>query len=152
MHLVFHCDAALLSDHVLLQWVPFARWECLNCDLMIFRFRSADPSYMKLYQSEVEAFKDRLRKRGKDKRDAAIEEYEAEEKAKRIAASPGGLDPQEVYDSLPDVSWAFRHHFIAMMYGKQNIARTGMGEEVQHPNLRRSSEKVGVAGTLSLVA
>lgn len=57
-----------------------------------------------MFREEVEAFKDRLRKRGKDKRDAAIAEQEADEKAKRIAASPGGLDPQEVFDSLPQVS------------------------------------------------
>ncbi|VDN18657.1 unnamed protein product [Gongylonema pulchrum] len=60
------------------------------------KFRAADPSYLKVFRQEVDAFCDRLRKRGKDKRDAAIAEYEAEEKAKRIAASPGGLDPQEM--------------------------------------------------------
>uniref|UniRef100_A0A914ZYM4 Hsp90 chaperone protein kinase-targeting subunit n=1 Tax=Parascaris univalens TaxID=6257 RepID=A0A914ZYM4_PARUN len=65
------------------------------------KFRCADPSYMVMFREEVEAFKDRLRKRGKDKRDAAVAEQEADEKAKRIAASPGGLDPQEVFDGLP---------------------------------------------------
>lgn len=58
-----------------------------------------------MFTQEVEGFCERLRKRGKDKREAAIAEYEAEEKAKRIAASPGGLDPQEVYESLPAVSF-----------------------------------------------
>lgn len=71
--------------------------------MLMYRFRAADPSYAKMFRQEVDAFCDRLRKRGKDKRDAAIAEYEAEEKAKRIAASPGGLDPQEVYESLPKV-------------------------------------------------
>lgn len=66
------------------------------------KFRSADPSYLKMFHEEVDGFRDRLRKRGKDKRDQAIAEYEAEEKAKRIAASPGGLDPQDVYESLPE--------------------------------------------------
>ncbi len=69
----------------------------------MFRFRAADPTYMKAFREEVEAFQDRLRKRAKDKRDAAIAEYEAEEKRKRIAASPGGVDPQEVYEELPQV-------------------------------------------------
>jgi hypothetical protein len=31
-----------------------------------------------------------------------MEEHEKEEKAKRIAASPAGLDPQEVFESLPE--------------------------------------------------
>ncbi|VDN05383.1 unnamed protein product [Thelazia callipaeda] len=66
------------------------------------KFRAADPTYAKMFHQEVDSFCDRLRKRGRDKRDAAIAEYEAEEKAKRIAASPGGLDPQEVYESLPE--------------------------------------------------
>jgi cell division cycle protein 37 len=51
----------------------------------------------------VNAFKERLRKRAKDKREEAIDEMEAQEKAKRIAASPGGLDPLEVLESLPEV-------------------------------------------------
>jgi cell division cycle protein 37 len=58
---------------------------------------------MKMYYDEVEAFKDRLRKRAKDKREAALNEYETDEKAKRIKQSPGGLDPQDVFDSLPEV-------------------------------------------------
>uniref|UniRef100_A0A915DRN1 Hsp90 chaperone protein kinase-targeting subunit n=1 Tax=Ditylenchus dipsaci TaxID=166011 RepID=A0A915DRN1_9BILA len=62
----------------------------------------ADPSYMKMYKEEVDAFKGRLRKRAQDKRDAAVNELEATAKAKRIAESPGGLDPQEVLDSLPE--------------------------------------------------
>lgn len=56
-----------------------------------------------MYQDEVEAFRDRLRKRAQEKREAAVEELDAEAKAKRIAESPGGLDPQEVLDSLPEV-------------------------------------------------
>ena len=93
---------------------------------------------MKMFKDEVASFQDRLRRRAKEKRDAAIAEYEAEEKVenqflrikvsknlllvilmfstksrnlflkvelfqeKRIAAAPGGLDPIEVYDSLPE--------------------------------------------------
>lgn len=60
--------------------------------------------YMKMYDDEVNSFCERLQERAKDKREAAEAEYEAEEKKKRIAASPGGLDPQEVYESLPEVS------------------------------------------------
>lgn len=56
-----------------------------------------------MYSDEVEAFKERLRKRARDKREEAISEIEAEEKAKRIESSPGGLDPLEVLESLPEV-------------------------------------------------
>lgn len=45
---------------------------------------------MKLYQDELCSFMERLKKRGKDKRDDALREYEAEEKEKRVKESPGG--------------------------------------------------------------
>ena len=69
----------------------------------MLRITAAEHMYMKMYQEEVESFKERLRKRAKDKREAAIDELEVQEKAKRIAASPGGVDPLEVLESLPEV-------------------------------------------------
>lgn len=68
---------------------------------------------MKHFHDEVASFQNRLRLRAKQvlytycwdflpwsisfqKRDDALAEYEAEEKQKRIAEAPGGLDPQEV--------------------------------------------------------
>ncbi|MCP9262325.1 Hsp90 co-chaperone Cdc37 [Dirofilaria immitis] len=98
------------------------------------KFRAADPSYAKMFRQEVDAFCDRLRKRGKDKRDAAIAEYEAEEKAKRIATSPGGLDPQEVYESLPeDMRAAFDSQEVARL---QEVAEK-MDREVFTYHLQR---------------
>lgn len=58
---------------------------------------------MKMFHDEVDAFRDRIRKRADDKREAMINEIEEKAKAKRIAESPGGLDPQEVFESLPEV-------------------------------------------------
>lgn len=58
---------------------------------------------MKMYTDEVDSFRDRLKKRARDKIEQAINEAESEAKAKRIAESPGGLDPQEVFDALPEV-------------------------------------------------
>ncbi|KAE9552861.1 hypothetical protein FO519_003926 [Halicephalobus sp. NKZ332] len=66
------------------------------------KIRAADTHYMKMYRDEVESFQARLRKRAKDKIDAAVEEMEADDRQKRIEASPGGLDPQEVFNSLPE--------------------------------------------------
>jgi len=94
------------------------------------KIRLADPSYMKMYFDEVDAFKGRLRKRAKDKRDAAINEYEAEERAKRIAESPGGLDPQVVLESLPEaMQEAFRTQSIERMY---EVAEKMDAEVFQH--------------------
>ncbi|CAI5442278.1 unnamed protein product [Caenorhabditis angaria] len=66
------------------------------------KFAAADPSYMKTFQEEVTAFQDRLRTRANEKREAAAAEYEAEERQKRIEQAPGGLDPQEVFETLPE--------------------------------------------------
>ena len=41
-----------------------------------------------------------FRKRAKEKVDKAVEEYEEEEREKRLG--PGGLDPVEVFESLPE--------------------------------------------------
>ncbi|PIO54776.1 Cdc37 protein, partial [Teladorsagia circumcincta] len=105
-------------------------------------FRSADPQYLKLYTDEVAAFEDRLRRRAKEKRDAALAEYEAEEKAstlyeKRIAAAPGGLDPQEVYESLPaEMRAAFDSQDVSKL---QEVALT-MDREVFAYHFQRCIE------------
>ncbi|KAK6030404.1 Cdc37 Hsp90 binding domain protein [Ostertagia ostertagi] len=101
------------------------------------KFRSADPQYLKLYTDEVAAFEDRLRRRAKEKRDAALAEYEAEEKEKRIAAAPGGLDPQEVYESLPaEMRAAFDSQDVSKL---QEVALT-MDREVFAYHFQRCIE------------
>jgi len=59
-----------------------------------------DQQYVKGFNEELAAFKDRIRKRAKEKVDAAVAEYEEEEKQKRLG--PGGLDPVDVFESLPE--------------------------------------------------
>jgi len=61
--------------------------------------QSDDGQYIKGFNEELEAFKERIRKRAKEKVDALVAEYEEEEKQKRLG--PGGLDPVEVMESLP---------------------------------------------------
>lgn len=46
-------------------------------------------------------FKDRIRKRAEEKLRIAQAEIEEEERQARLG--PGGLDPVEVFESLPDV-------------------------------------------------
>eukprot|EP00123_Amoebidium_parasiticum_P022595 comp9081_c0_seq1/m.4256 comp9081_c0_seq1/g.4256 ORF comp9081_c0_seq1/g.4256 comp9081_c0_seq1/m.4256 type:complete len:357 (-) comp9081_c0_seq1:620-1690(-) len=65
------------------------------------KFRLAEAQYMSAYKEEVDALIGRVEKRAKERIEEAVKEYEEEERQKRIAASPGGLDPQEVMESLP---------------------------------------------------
>ena len=57
---------------------------------------------MECFNDELESFKERVRGRAKDRIERAMKEYEEEERQKRLG--PGGLDPVEVYESLPSVS------------------------------------------------
>ncbi|CAD6192479.1 unnamed protein product [Caenorhabditis auriculariae] len=98
------------------------------------KFGAADPTYVKSFHEEVEAFQDRLRKRATEKREAATAEYEAEEKARRIAASPGGLDPQEVFDTLPE---EMQKCFESQDVGKLKSLAQKMDEEVFMYHFRR---------------
>ncbi|GMS84775.1 hypothetical protein PENTCL1PPCAC_6950, partial [Pristionchus entomophagus] len=98
------------------------------------KFRAADPSYMKVFHDEVTSFQGRLRLRAKQKRDDALAEYESEEKQKRISEAPGGLDPQEVFESLPaEMREAFESREVSRL---QEIA-SNMDEEVFTYHLKR---------------
>lgn len=57
--------------------------------------------YKNSFDDELRAFKDRIRKRAAEKVADAIREAEEEEKKARLG--PGGLDPVEVFESLPEV-------------------------------------------------
>lgn len=63
------------------------------------KIKLADKSYMDAFDDELQAFKGRIEKRAKEKIAEALEQYESEEKVKRLG--PGGLDPADVFESLP---------------------------------------------------
>lgn len=64
------------------------------------KIKTADQQYMEGFKYELEAFKERVRGRAKLRIEKAMKEYEEEERKKRLG--PGGLDPVEVYESLPE--------------------------------------------------
>lgn len=64
------------------------------------RIQMADTEYRDAFNSELEAFKGRVKERAKIRIEKAIEEAEEEERQKRLG--PGGLDPVEVFESLPE--------------------------------------------------
>jgi len=76
--------------------------KCLQTlNFIYFRIQVADVEYRKGFEDELTAFKERIRRRAKEKLEAAIAEVEEEEKSKRLG--PGGLDPVEVFETLPQV-------------------------------------------------
>lgn len=63
------------------------------------KIKTADQQYQDAFNDELESFKERVRGRAKIRIEKAMKEYEEEEKQKRMG--PGGLDPVDVYESLP---------------------------------------------------
>merc|ERR1719384_2959456 len=74
------------------------------------KIQVADQDYRDAFYSELEAFKVRIVKRAKEK----IEEAMEEERQERLG--PGGLDPADVFESLPDaMKSCFESQDIAML-------------------------------------
>lgn len=65
------------------------------------KIQVAEPEYKQSFEDELSAFKARVRKRAKEKLEAALREQEEEERQARLG--PGGLDPVEVFETLPDI-------------------------------------------------
>lgn len=63
-----------------------------------FSFKVADEEYKSAFYSELEAFKERIRKRAAEKIAEAMEEE------RQANLGPGGLDPADVFESLPRFS------------------------------------------------
>ncbi|XP_042203686.1 hsp90 co-chaperone Cdc37-like [Homarus americanus] len=64
------------------------------------RIQQAEPEYKKAFTDELEAFKQRVQKRAAQKMEELIKEAEEEERQARLG--PGGLDPLEVLEDLPE--------------------------------------------------
>ena len=66
-----------------------------------FRIQDAEPEYRLAFEDELRSFKERIRLRAEQKLELAMKEVEEEERQARLG--PGGLDPVEVFESLPKV-------------------------------------------------
>lgn len=86
------------------------------------RIQIADVEYRKGFEDELSAFKERIRRRAREKIEAAVAEVEEEEKKKRLG--PGGLDPVEVFESLPQVIYGSLAWHVMCVTKFQNISRS----------------------------
>ncbi|CAG9838961.1 unnamed protein product [Diabrotica balteata] len=69
-------------------------------DAFFSKIQVAEVEYKASFDDELRQFKERIRKRAAEKLEEALKEAEEEERQKRLG--PGGLDPLEVFESLPD--------------------------------------------------
>lgn len=63
------------------------------------RMKSAEKQYLDAFEDELSGFKGRVQQRAKVRIEEATRAYEEEERQKRLG--PGGLDPVEVMETLP---------------------------------------------------
>lgn len=64
------------------------------------RMKTAEKQYTDAFQDELQSFIQRVKARAKIRIEEAVRKVEEEERQKRLG--PGGLDPVEVMESLPD--------------------------------------------------
>merc|ERR1719461_2768501 len=90
----------------------------------IITLQIADQDYKDAFYSELEAFKVRIVKRAKEK----IAEAEEEERKERMG--PGGLDPADVFESLPEpMQKCFMEQDIEML---QNVIKELPEDEARY--------------------
>ncbi|KAL5104190.1 Hsp90 co-chaperone Cdc37 [Taenia crassiceps] len=115
-HLVLWClDLAMeekynLLDHVshqcivmqfMLELAKSLKCDPRSCIRPFFnKFINPEPEYQHMFEEELTAFKARIRDRARVKITEAMQQYEEEERQKRLG--PGGLDPYEVIETLPE--------------------------------------------------
>lgn len=63
--------------------------------------QTADKPYHEAFERELELLKERVRACAQSRMESARRDIEEEERLERLG--PGGLDPAEVYQSLPKV-------------------------------------------------
>uniref|UniRef100_U5EY37 Hsp90 co-chaperone Cdc37 n=1 Tax=Corethrella appendiculata TaxID=1370023 RepID=U5EY37_9DIPT len=104
-------------------------------DSFFDRIEIAEVDYRKQFESEIESFKDRIRKRAAEKiRDAQAEEEAQETLEREKRLGPGGLDPVEVFESLPKVLQdCFESRNIGLL--QETIAK--MNEEEARYHMKR---------------
>ncbi|EZA51720.1 hypothetical protein DMN91_003611 [Ooceraea biroi] len=93
------------------------------------RIQIAEVEYKNSFDEELRAFKDRIRKRAAEKVADAVREAEEEEKKARLG--PGGLDPVEVFETLPEaLKQCFETQDIPLL--QQTIAAMPEDEATYH--------------------
>ncbi len=76
--------------------------------------QTADKPYQDAFDHELELLKERIRSCAQIRMEGAMKELEEEERQKRLG--PGGLDPVEVYESLPKVKHSQAHASIHKVF------------------------------------
>ena len=94
--------------------------------------KSAEKQYLDAFQDELSGFKDRVMQRAKARLEEATRAYEEEERQKRLG--PGGLDPVEVMETLPQ---ELKECFESKSVAKLQEVLSDMPKEVATYHMKR---------------
>ncbi|GFS24283.1 hsp90 co-chaperone Cdc37-like [Elysia marginata] len=93
------------------------------------RIKLGEKQYSSAFNEELDAFRSRIQARAKARIEEAMKEYEEEERQKRLG--PGGLDPVEVMESLPEsLQKCFESQDIALL--QQTVSEMPQEEAAYH--------------------
>ncbi|KAL1497101.1 hypothetical protein ABEB36_008114 [Hypothenemus hampei] len=99
--LMVHVAHQTICMQYILELAKQLNYDPRSCvDAFFSKIQVAEAEYKQSFDDELTQFKERIRKRAAEKVEEALKEYEEEERQKRLG--PGGLDPEEVYNSLPE--------------------------------------------------
>lgn len=132
-------DKQMLSQHVAHQCICMQYILELSKQLEVdprscvssffIKVQEANPEYKASFDDELKAFQERVSKRAKEKLEAALKEQEEEDRQARLG--PGGLDPMEVFESLPQcLKECFEKQDIKML--QDTIAKMPQDEAAYH--------------------
>lgn len=94
--------------------------------------KSAEKQYLDAFEDELSGFKGRVRQRAKVRIEEATRTYEEEERQKRLG--PGGLDPIEVMETLPQ---ELKECFESKSIPKLQEVLSNMPKEVATYHMKR---------------
>lgn len=127
--LMEHIAKQVISMQFILELAKQLKCDPRSCISSFFtRIQTAEKEYRDGFEAELSSFKSRIKTRAKEKLDALMKEIEEEERQKRLG--PGGLDPVEVYETLPE---AMRKCFDERdIEGLQGVLQTMDTEEAKY--------------------
>lgn len=132
-NLMEHISKQVISMQYILELAKQLDRDPRSCVSSFFsRIQTAEKEYLAAFEDELNSFRERIRKRAAEKVKALVEEYEEEERQKRLG--PGGLDPVEVFESLPDEMKAC---FESRDIGSLQAVISAMDEEEAKYHMKR---------------
>lgn len=98
---MLHISKQAICLHYILELSKQMNIDPRGCVSSFFnRIQQADQVYQDAFNDEVNSFRERIKDRAKKRIEEAAKEIEEEERKQRLG--PGGLDPYEVMETLPE--------------------------------------------------